>query len=134
LASHTLHAFVGTDEEMSDYRDLEVWKKSRVLTVGVYRATAKFPRSEMFGLTSQMRRAASSIVSNIAEGHGRWTRRDCRSFIVIARGSAQELETQIFIAEDLEFLSEQESAELREAVNRIGRMLNGLLRYYSTKT
>lgn len=126
--------FVGTDEKMSDYKELEVWKKSRVLTVEVYRATARFPRSELFGLTSQLRRAASSIVCNIAEGQGRWTKRDCRSFVINARGSAQELETQIIIAEDLEFLSAEKSAQLRESVNRIGRMLNGLLRYYSTKT
>ena len=119
---------------MSDYRDLNVWKKSRAFVAEVYRATASFPRCEMFGLTSQMRRAASSIVCNIAEGHGRRTPRDCRSFVVNARGSAQEVETQIFIAEDLEFLTHERSVELREAVNEIGRMLNGLLRYYNAKT
>jgi four helix bundle protein len=129
--STRLSRVFGTDEEMSDYRNLEVWQKSRALVVEVYQLTKGFPRSEMFGLTSQMRRAAISIVSNIAEGNGRWTSRDRGSFVITARGSTQELETQIFVAEDLEFLSPEDAHGLRKAVNEIGRMLNGLLRYYS---
>ena len=116
---------------MSNYQDLKVWKKSRTLVAEVYKATRVFPRSEIYGLTSQMRRAALSIAANIAEGHGRWTRRDCRSFLLIARGSAHELETELLIAEDLEFLSGEHSGTLRCATNEIGRMLSGLIRYYS---
>ena len=115
---------------MSDYRKLEVWKKSRALTAEVYRLTERFPRSEMFGLTSQMRRAAFSIVLNVAEGNGRWTMRDQASFIITARASAQELEAVAYLAEDLTFIPAEPAERLRKSANEIGRMLNGLLRYY----
>ena len=116
---------------MSDYKDLEVWKKSRALAAVVYRMTAAFPQSELFGLTKQMRTAATSIAFNIAEGHGRWSRRDCRAFLMIARGSAFELETQAFLAEDLDFLEHDASETVRNSVVEIARMLQGLIRYYS---
>jgi four helix bundle protein len=116
---------------MSNHRTLKVWKDSRALVARIYRATSRFPHQEMFGLTRQMRRAAVSIPSNIAEGHGRWTRRDCKSFIYIARGSAFELDTQIYLAEDIGWLTPREAESLREAVGEIARMLNGLIRYYT---
>lgn len=116
---------------MSDYKELEVWKKSRALAAGVYRLTASFPQSELFGLTKQMRTAATSIVFNIAEAHGRWSRRDCRAFLTIARGSAFELETQAFLAEDLEFLKHETAETVRISVVEIARMLQGLIRYYT---
>lgn len=115
---------------MSDYRKLEVWKKSRALTAEVYRVTERFPRSEIFGLTSQMRRAALSMVLNVAEGNGRWTMRDQGSFIVTARASAQEVEAVLYVAEDLKYVSAEAAEQLRKSANEIGRMLNGLLRYY----
>lgn len=116
---------------MSDYKDLEVWKKSRALAVAVYRTTSAFPANELFGLTKQMRTAATSIVFNIAEAHGRWSRRDCRAFLTIARGSAFELETQAFLAEDLEFLDHDSAERIRADVVEISKMLQGLIRYYS---
>ena len=116
---------------MSDYKDLEVWKKGRALAVAVYRTTSAFPKDEQFGLTKQMRTAATSIVLNIAEGHGRWSRRDCRAFLMIARGSAFELETQAFVAEDLKFMNQESAEKIRAAVVEISRMLHGLIRYYS---
>jgi len=76
----------------SNYRNLAVWQKARALAVQVYRTTRKYPRDEMFGLVQQMRRAAISILCNIAEGQGRWTRRDYHRFLIDARGSALELE------------------------------------------
>lgn len=115
---------------MSDYRTLEVWKKSRALTAEVYRVTECFPRSEVFGITSQMRRAALSIVLNVAEGTGRWTSRDQGSFIITARASAQELDAVLYVVEDLEFLTSETSTRLRQSITEIGRMLNGLLRFY----
>ena len=118
---------------MSDYRNLEVWKKSRALAAEVYRLTERFPRSEIFGLTSQMRRAALSIALNIAEGNGRWTKRDQSAFIVTARASAQELEAICFVAEDLKFITAEMAERLRKSVNQIGRMLNGLLQYYANR-
>ncbi|HEV8435759.1 MAG TPA: four helix bundle protein [Thermoanaerobaculia bacterium] len=115
---------------MGDYKNLEVWKKSRALTADIYRVTERFPRSEMFGITSQMRRAAMSIVLNVAEGNGRWTDRDQRSFIVTARGSACEVEAVVYLAEDLDLITSETSEDLRKKTNEIGRMLNGLLRFY----
>ena len=99
---------------MSNYRELIVWQKARALAVQVYRATGAYPRRgaqsglaravagrhEMFGLTAQMRRASVSILSNIAEGQGRWSRADYHRFLLIARGSTLELEAQIVISDD----------------------------------
>ena len=78
---------------MNDYKELDVWKKSVALTTELYRLTAKFPDAERFGLTSQIRRATTSIAANIAEGWGRGSRREYTQFLTIARGSLLELET-----------------------------------------
>jgi four helix bundle protein len=86
------------------YRELFVWQKAKALAVRVYRETEHFPNREAYGLTSQMRRSAVSIASNIAEGQGRLTRGEFRHFLGIARGSLLELETQLAIAVDLEYL------------------------------
>ncbi|HEY2090535.1 MAG TPA: four helix bundle protein [Thermoanaerobaculia bacterium] len=114
----------------SNYRKLIVWQKARELAKGVYRETQCFPRAEIFGLTQQMQRAAISILSNIAEGQGRYTRRDCRRFLVIARGSATELEAQIVIASDLEFLSPKAASDLENRATEVCRMLNGLMKRF----
>jgi len=113
----------------SSYRDLLVWQKARVLAKDIYVLTRRFPRSETFGLISQMRRSAISIACNIAEGQGRWNRRDYRRFLFIARGSAFELEAQIIIAADIGYIENPDS--LTERTTEIARMLNGLLRYLS---
>ena len=114
---------------MGNYNELKVWSKSVDLAIAVYRATAKFPEDEIFGLRMQMRRAAVSIPSNLAEGAGRSTPKDYRRFVLHARGSILELETQIVISERLEFIDAQKCAALRKATGEVGRMLNGLLRY-----
>ncbi len=114
---------------MGNYNELNVWKKSVDLAIAVYRATAKFPKDEIFGLRMQMRRAAVSVPSNLAEGAGRSTAKDYRRFVLQARGSILELETQIVISERLEFIGAQTCDALRAATGEIGRMLNGLLRY-----
>ena len=111
----------------SNYRNLLVWQKARVLAKDIYILTRSFPRNETFGLVSQMRRTAVSIVCNIAEGQGRWTRPDYRRFLLIARGSAFELEAQLIIAEDIGYI--ESSDALAERTIEITRMLNGLLRY-----
>ena len=124
---------IGTDDEMapSNYRNLLVWQRARVLARDVYRESAKYPRIEMFGLVQQMRRAAISILSNIAEGQGRYTPRDCAHFLTIARGSAMELEAQIVISGDLGFLSLPSVQTLEASAIEIIRMLNGMLRHFS---
>jgi len=114
----------------SDYRDLEVWKKARVLATRVYRVTAGFPKHEIFSLTQQMRRAALSVPCNIAEGQGRRSTADRIQFLVIARGSLMELETQALIAADLEYLAPTLSEDLVANATEVTRMINGLIRHY----
>jgi len=109
------------------YRDLRVWQKSMKLVVDVYLATQSFPKHEIYGLVSQMRRAAVSIPSNIAEGKGRLTDRDRSHFFSQARGSLLELETQILIANELNYLPSEESRTLMALSGETGRMLNALV-------
>ncbi|HZC22556.1 MAG TPA: four helix bundle protein [Candidatus Binatia bacterium] len=111
---------------MENFRDLKVWKKSHDLTLAVYRITRKFPREEIYGLTSQMRRACASIGANIAEGCGRRSDAEMNRFIQIARGSASEAEYHILLARDLGLLSDLESRDLEAKVLEIQRMLAGL--------
>jgi four helix bundle protein len=110
------------------YQDLIAWQKAMELVIRVYEVTEGFPRREMFGLTNQIRRSAVSIPSNIAEGQARLTTRDFLRFISIARGSSQELETQILIAFRLGYLKTDEKCELIELLKEIGRLLAGLSR------
>ena len=111
----------------ASYRDLRVWQESMDLVIAVYEHTQSFPRNEIYGLTGQMRRAALSIPSNIAEGKGRSTGRDRSLFFCHARGSLLELETQIMIAERLSYLSREKFQTLTQAASKIGRMLNALI-------
>jgi four helix bundle protein len=118
-----------TNEDMSSYfRNNLAWQKSVALAVEIYRVCGSFPRYEQYGLAQQMRRASVSISSNIAEGRGRRTIPDRRQFVVQARGSAFELETQIEIARQLEYISRQQAMTLTEATNEVERLIHGLLR------
>jgi four helix bundle protein len=107
------------------YRDLIVWQKAIALVTEIYRVTREFPKDELYGLTSQIRRAAVSIPSNVAEGQGRLTRGEFRQFLGQARGSYAELETQLIIANNLGLL--QNTDELFNRLAEVGRLLNGLL-------
>jgi len=109
------------------FRDLIVWQKSMQLARDLYRATASFPKSEVFGLTRQIRRAAVSVPSNIAEGHGRLTDRGFRVFLAQARGSLFEVETQLELARDLGYIDANTTKGISEQCNEIARLLNGLL-------
>ena len=111
----------------SSYRDLRIWQEAVDLALQVYRVTTGFPKHELYGLSSQMRRAAVSVASNIAEGKGRNTDRDFGKFLFQARGSLLELQTQIAIARGLEYLPEQESSALSGDADALGRGLNGLI-------
>jgi len=113
---------------MKDFRKLKVWEKAHALTVQVYRLTSGFPRHEMFGLASQMRRASASIASNLAEGCGRRGDAELGRFAVIAMGSASELEYQLLLARDLGYLAGGDSPDLSEDVVEVKRMLTGLIR------
>lgn len=114
------------------YRELEVWKKARALVRAIYESTRPFPREELFGLTSQMRRAAISVASNIAEGSGRGSRKDYLRFLYMARGSIYELETQIYLAMDLQFLTEPQQEALLQQRAESARLLQGLIRSLET--
>jgi four helix bundle protein len=109
------------------YRDLVVWNKAMELVTEIYRVTENFPKKEMFGLVSQVRRSAISIPSNIAEGKGRLSKKEFHYFLGNARGSLAELETQITIAGNLGYLSEIEANGLLAQLEEVGRLLNGLL-------
>ncbi|OGH90589.1 MAG: hypothetical protein A2479_03180 [Candidatus Magasanikbacteria bacterium RIFOXYC2_FULL_39_8] len=108
------------------YKDLIVWQKSMDLAVEIYRLTEDFPKTEMYGLTSQMRRSVISIASNIAEGKTRGTKRDYRSFVVIAFASGAELETQIELAKRLFFDQNFNFEKIDLLLGEIMRMLNSL--------
>ena len=115
------------DSQIRDHKDLEVWRVSMQLVRAVYAATTSMPSDERFGLTAQMRSAAVSIPSNIAEGYGRGSRTDYCRFVRVARGSAAELETQILIAQSLGMLA-ADDAELLALLDRVKAMLHALIR------
>lgn len=119
--------------QLKSYRDLLVWQKSMVLVVETYKVLATFPKEEIFGLTSQIKRCSVSIPSNIAEGWGRGSDKYFIQFLTIARGSLAELETQLEIAQKLEFLNNEDYLMLVSAGDEIGRMLNGLIKSIKIK-
>lgn len=112
---------------MQDFRSLKVWKAGHRLTCDIYRQTAVLPASETYGLTSQIRRAAVSVGSNIAEGCGRGGRNEFARFLRIAMGSASELEYQILLARDLGFLTDEASTSLAVSAIDVKRMLASLI-------
>lgn len=113
---------------IKSYRDLIVWQKSMQLVTDVYRLTRDLPKEEQYGLLSQIRRSAVSIPSNIAEGYGRKSTSDYIRFLQISRGSLYELQTQIEICLNLDFLSRQDFDDIYEKSSEIERMLNGLIK------
>ena len=114
-------------ETVRSYSDLIAWQKAVKLVTEIFRVSKRFPSEELFGLTSQLRRAAISIPSNIAEGQGRLGRKEFLHFLGNARGSLGEVETQIIIARNLDYLSEAEMNDILELSAEVGRILNGLL-------
>ncbi|MBA3258186.1 MAG: four helix bundle protein [Gemmatimonadales bacterium] len=112
---------------MGDFKKLEVWQTAHELALEIYRATASFPRSEAYGLTSQMRRSAGSIAANIAEGCGRNTDGELARFARISLGSAAELESHLLLASDLNFLDPTTTTRLATHLRRIQKMLGRLL-------
>jgi len=111
---------------MKHYRELLVWQKAMQLTKAVYDISAGFPRDELYGLTSQMRRSAASVPSNIAEGHNRDSLKDYMRFLSIAQGSLAELETQISLAKMMRYIDESKETIVLQQADEVGKMMRGL--------
>ena len=113
------------------YTELNVWIESRRLTAEIYSVTKNFPKEEQYGLSNQMRRCAVSVPSNIAEGCGRNHKKDSLQFFYISRGSLYELETQLYLSNDLNFISPMELENLLINLETVRKLLNGFIRYYA---
>ena len=112
---------------MKDFRDLQVWERSH-MTLAIYAATMKFPRQELYGLTSQIRRCAVSVGANIAEGCGKMGNNEFQRFLQIASGSASELDCELLRAKDLGYLAKPDYAKIADELSQIRKMLSALLR------
>ena len=119
--------------EIRSFKDLRVWQASLDLAARVYRLTRDFPPDERFGLVQQMRRAAVSVMSNIAEGYGRGARADYVRFLKMARGSAAELEAQLMLAETLSFVEHDASVQVAQCLASVQRLLAALLKSLATE-
>src|SRR3989344_5824058 len=117
----------GGEKMIRSYKDLIVWQKAFKLALNVYEVTKKFPKEEVYGLTSQMRRCAISIPSNIAEGYARHRRLEYIQFLQIAFASGAELETQLLIAKEIGFIKENDSKSLSTQLDEVMKMLNSLI-------
>ncbi|MDZ7659906.1 four helix bundle protein [Fodinibius sp.] len=113
---------------MKNFRNLKIWEKSHSLTLDIYKYTSTYPKEELYGLTSQMRRSSASIPSNIAEGCGRNSQPQFARFLNIAFGSASELEYQLILSKDLEFIDKRVFKILLEKITEIKRMLASLVK------
>jgi four helix bundle protein len=116
---------------LQTHKDLKVWQESKDLVTHIYTLTSKFPKEEIYSITAQIKRAAISI--NIAEGAARDSNKEYIHFLYIALGSVAELDTQLLIAKDLNFLNEKEFNEISEKLDNIGKMLSGLIKYRQAK-
>ena len=111
----------------TSFRDLRVWQEAMKLAAGIYRCTAEFPKHELYGLSQQLRRAAISVPSNIAEGKGRNTDKEFSQFLFQARGSLLEVQTQLMIAQELQYLPKKKTDHILALAEAVGRALNGLI-------
>jgi four helix bundle protein len=111
----------------ASFKDLRVWQESMKFAVEVYRITAQFPRHELYGLSNQLRRAAVSIPSNVAEGKGHRSGREFGNYLLHARGSLLEVQTQLMIAQELQYISGEESQRILASADAIGRSPNSLI-------
>ena len=112
---------------LKSYRELHVWQRAIDMTLAVYRITSAFPKEELFGLTSQLRRAAISVASNIAEGYGRNSKGEYKQFLGVARGSNLELQTQLYIAAKLGYSNPELVQQTESLSNEVAKMLNTLI-------
>ena len=112
---------------MGPYQNLTVWQKAMVLAKDIYTVTASYPKSETYGLVSQMRRSVVSIPSNIAEGYGRGTNKDLVHFLYTSLGSSNELETQLLLSREFTYLSEEDATMLLQLNEQVNKMLSSLI-------
>ncbi|SDL88855.1 four helix bundle protein [Daejeonella rubra] len=115
------------------YTELDVWKHARALASYTYELTSTYPKSEQFGIVSQIRRCVVSVPSNIAEGCGRQHKKETIQFLTIARGSLYELETQLYISKDLSYITEDQLSICLNKIENLGKLLNGFIRYNTEK-
>ena len=115
-----------TVKVVKSFKDLDVWKKAMQLACAIHVHTRKFPKEELYGMVSQMRRAAVSIPSNISEGHARGSSKEYLNFVSIARGSCAELETQIYLCDDFGYIHKEDIDKLLHLLSEVSRMLGGL--------
>jgi four helix bundle protein len=118
---------------LRNYKDLKVWQRSYKLCLEIYRVTKGFPKEERYGLTSQIRRAAASVPSNIAEGYGRKTTPEYIKFLYVAYGSNCELETQILLSGDLGYIETDKLKKLQNEIGEVERMLKALIKSLENK-
>ena len=116
------------EEKIKSFKDLRIWQKGIEIVTDIYTLTKKFPKEELFSLTSQLRRSAISIPSNIAEGFKRFHNKEYKQFLFITLGSCAELETQIIIAKELKYINKNEEAKLVEKLDHICRMTSSLIK------
>ena len=116
-----------------EYTELEVWKETRALVKMVYDTTRNFPKEERYGLINQIRRSSVSVSSNIAEGCGRRTSTDTIQFLHIARGSLYEIETQLYLSLDQDYMSDSDFEEIIQQIIYCKKLLNGFINYYTSK-
>jgi four helix bundle protein len=122
-----------SDSKCQSYRDLRVWQEAVKLAEICYRLTKIFPKEELYGMTSQIRRASVSIAANIAEGYGRKHQKEYIQFLYIAQGSLKELETHLFIAQRVEISSSEDISPILTQCDSVGRLLGGLIRAIETR-
>jgi four helix bundle protein len=113
---------------MKDFRNLKVWEKGHKITMAIYKETKKFPKEELYGLVSQMRRAATSITTNIAEGCGKHTEKEFANYLQISMGSASEVEYLVFLSGELGYITTDNTQELIKRITEIKKMLASLLK------
>lgn len=118
---------------MQNFKELKVWEKAHQLTLSIYKASAKFPKEEIYSLTSQLRRASASVPANIAEGCGKNSQADLANFLNISLGSANETEYFLILSKDLDYLNEEQFTILSNSINEVKAMLINLISKVRTK-
>jgi len=112
-----------------NWNELTIWKESHELVLDIYRITAKFPKEELYGLTSQIRRAVTSVPANIVEGHSKGSSKEFIRFLYISRGSLEELKYLLLLSKDLGYITEEKYIELNERLSKLSLQLNNFIKY-----